>query len=281
MAVIGNTTCPASDLSMTPAHLAALDVVLGSTLARFQMCPPPLFAEIIRINHLRLRATQQQHAQHHHTSETGAPDELTHEAYAILSRINAFSSTQWATTKPRARDDWALVGRIYHAAVALYWAAALQSVSVLLPTAAMQAECTARTRLLRDLLVRGVGSPRTRQGMLWPLVVLGVLAAGYDGGGGGVDDGDDAYGAAHGDGCGCSCGGGAGIPGGIRDFVAAQLPVLARHGGTYMPLVAKGVLERFWASGETRWDACFDRPYAFVMLIAVDTSRIMERERVR
>jgi hypothetical protein len=279
MAVIGNTTCPASDLSMTPAHLAALDVVLGSTLARFQMCPPPLFAEIIRINHLRLRATQQ-HAQHHYNSETGPPDSLTHEAYSILSRINAFSPAHWAATKPRARDDWTLVGRIYHAAVALYWAAALQSVSVLMPSAALRAECAARTRLLLDLLVRGVGSPRTRQGMLWPLVVLGVLAAGYDEGGGdrhGHEGRDDALD----EGCGCGCGGGASSSGGIRDFVAAQLPVLARHGGTYMPLVAKEVLERFWASGETRWDACFDRPYAFVMLIAVDTSRIMERERVQ
>jgi hypothetical protein len=137
------------------------------------MCPPPLFAEIIRINHLRLRATQQ-HAQHHYNSETGPPDSLTHEAYSILSRINAFSPAHWAATKPRARDDWTLVGRIYHAAVALYWAAALQSVSVLMPSAALRAECAARTRLLLDLLVRGVGSPRTRQGMLWPLVVIGM-----------------------------------------------------------------------------------------------------------
>lgn len=268
---------------MTPAHLAALDIVLGSTLARFQMCPPPLFGEIIQINHLRLRATK---PTHHHPDANIEPGSLAHEAHAILDRINAFSPAYWAAAKPRARDDWALVGRIYHAAVALYWAAALQSVSVLVPpTAALRAECAARTRLLRGLLARGVGCLRTRQGMLWPLVVLGVLAAVYDEGGAGGGDGDGHEGHVDvlGDGCGCGCGcggGGAGSPGGIRDFVAAQLPVLARHGGTYMPLVAKAVLEKFWASGETSWDACFDRPYAFVMMIAVDTSRIVERERL-
>lgn len=260
MAVLGNTTCPASDLSMTPAHLAALDVILKSTLAPFQMCPAPLFGEIIRINHLRLRATQPTT----HPNPKPKPDQLNHEAHQIHSRIRAFSPSHWAGTKPRAREDWTLAGRIYHAAVALYWASALQSAGVLAPTAALRAECAEHARLLQSLLARGVVSPRIWLCTLWPLVVLGVQAAV-------VGDGDG--GGGHDDGGGDGCGEGVGVMP-LRDFVAAQLPVLARQGGTYAPLVAKGVLERFWASGETRWDACFDRPYAFVMQIAVDVSRI-------
>jgi hypothetical protein len=98
------------------------------------------------------------------------------------------------------------------------------------------------------MLAQAVTSPRLKSFTLWPLVVLGVEAAGERGHGG---------------------------RGGMRDFVAAQLPVLSREVGTYVPLTAKGVLERFWASGGTGWDKCFGRGYAFVTQLAVDSSRIL------
>lgn len=79
--------------------------------------------------------------------------------------------------------------------------------------------------------------------MLWPLVMLGMEAV---------------HGGAA-----------------MRSFVAKELPELSRHIGTYVPLTAKAVLEKFWASGETRWDACFDRPYAFAAQIAVDLSGVV------
>lgn len=78
--------------------------------------------------------------------------------------------------------------------------------------------------------------------MLWPMVLLGVEAVN----------------------------GGAAM----RAFVAEKLAEMSRGVGTHVPLTAKGVLESFWASGETCWDACFDRPYAFTTQIAVDTSRV-------
>ncbi|KAK4243872.1 hypothetical protein C7999DRAFT_44389 [Corynascus novoguineensis] len=240
MAVIGNTTCPAADLSMTRSHLIALDVIqklYRSTLTPFQMCPAPLFAEIIRINHLRQRAVR------YASQGLGAPNELAQIAHETLNRVHAFSPAHWASTKPRSQSDWALMGAIYQAAVALYGASALRSLSVLPPTVATVAP-PLDAQLLQRLLARALACPRIRHFTLWPLVVLGVQAA-------------------H-EGCAET-----------RDFVTAQLPVLARHGGTYAPLTAKGVLEKFWTTGETRWDACFDRPYAFVMQIAVDTSPIM------
>ncbi|KAK4119657.1 C6 zinc finger domain-containing protein [Parathielavia appendiculata] len=246
VAVIGNTTCPASTILMAEAHLGALDAIMdlsGTTVTSFQMCAPALFAEIIRINHLRMRATM------HGEQETGT-QELAQEVHVILERIHHFSPEHWADIKPRSREDWALMGRIYQTAVTLYCVSSLQSLSVLPTTPHLSASCAAHARLLHQLLALAVVSPRIKRFTLWPLVVLGVVAAS----------------------CSHMHGGGATS---ARAFVAAQLPVLSRHVGTYVPLTAKSVLDKFWASGETSWDACFDRPYAFFTQLAVDTSRIL------
>lgn len=240
MAVIGNTTCPATDLSMTRSHLIALDVIqklYRTTLTPFQMCPAPLFAEIIRINHLRHRAVR------YASQGVGVPNELAQLAHETLSRVHAFSPAHWASTKPRSQSDWALMGAIYQVAVALYGASAMLSLSVL-PATVATVSPPFDAQLLQRLLARAIACPRIRHFTLWPLVVLGVQAAHKD----------------------CAE---------ARDFVTARLPVLARHGGTYAPLTAKGVLEKFWTTGETHWDACFDRPYAFVMQIAVDAGPIL------
>lgn len=61
---------------------------------------------------------------------------------------------------------------------------------------------------------------------------------------------------------------------GMRSFVVEQLFEISHYTGTYMPLSAKKVLEKFWGSGEMRWDACFDRPYAFATLMGVDVSQL-------
>ena len=98
-------------------------------------------------------------------------------------------------------------------------------------------------QLLHSCLNEALSSPRVKRFMIWPLVVLGVEV----------------------------------VHGGLetRTFVRKQLLEMSRHAGTYVPLTAKGVLERFWTSSETGWDSCFDKPYAFTTQIAVDTSRIL------
>ncbi|KAK4098861.1 C6 zinc finger domain-containing protein [Parathielavia hyrcaniae] len=260
VAVIGNTTCPASSILMAEAHLGALDAIMNlsnTTVTSFQMCAPALFAEIIRINHLRVRATV--HGSHMQ-EETDTHEALAQEAYAILERIHHFSPEHWADIKPRSRDDWTLMGRIYQTAVALYCVSSLQSLAVLPTTTTTTGTTTttpqsgARARLLHQLLEQAVASQRIQRFTLWPLVVLGVVTS-----------------PTHGDGAAASAA--------ARGFVAAQLPVLSRCVGTYVPLTAKSVLERFWASsggtGQGQWDACFDRPYAFFTQLAVDTSRIL------
>ncbi|KAE8389291.1 hypothetical protein BDV23DRAFT_173186 [Aspergillus alliaceus] len=60
----------------------------------------------------------------------------------------------------------------------------------------------------------------------------------------------------------------------LRVFVQEKLQSLKYSTGTYVPPMAKGLLEIFWPSGETRWKACFNRPYTFVMYMVVDVNKL-------
>ena len=174
--------------------------------------------------------------------EPAEAEDRSQEAFGVLHRIHEFIPEQRADSKPSSKGDWLLAAKAYHPAVAIYCISSLQSLSILPPTSSLKARCTAHGQLLLTFLNEALSSPKIKRFMLWPLVVLGVEAV----------NGDAS----------------------IRAFVSKQLPEMSRHIGTYVPLTAKGVLERFWASGETRWDACFDRPYAFATQIAVDLSRM-------
>ncbi|KAI7782934.1 C6 zinc finger domain-containing protein [Diaporthe eres] len=238
VAILGNTTSPALSLTMTGSHIEDLDIIVnhyGERLFSFQMCPPKLFAELIKINHLRMRAVENGHA--------GA-ESRTQEAGKVLGRIHSFSPKEWSESKPCSREGWMLVGKIYQASMSLYCILSLQSLSVLPLTSEMSAQCTEHGRLLQVQLDSAMSSPGTKYSMIWPLVLLGVQAA----------NGSAA----------------------MRAFVSEKLPELSYHIGSNVPTIAKAVLERFWASGETRWDACFDRPYAFVTQIAVDMSQLVQ-----
>ncbi|KAL1874235.1 hypothetical protein Daus18300_003599 [Diaporthe australafricana] len=222
---------------MTGLHLEDLDMIVnkyGGRLFSFQMCPPPLFIEIIKINHLRTRALEDGR------SEAGF---RLQEACNILDHIHAFSPEGWSESKPCSKEGWMLVGNIYQAAVSLYCILSLQSLSVLPCSSELQTQCTEHGRVLQVLLSEALSSPKTRISLIWPLVLLGVQAAN-----------DDAA---------------------MRAFVSERLPEMSYHIGSNVPMVAKAVLERFWASGATRWDACFDRPYAFATQIAVDMTELL------
>ncbi|RHZ67331.1 uncharacterized protein CDV56_107698 [Aspergillus thermomutatus] len=234
--VIGDTSSPASDLATATLPREEIEFILekfGGEIFAFQMCPKPLFAEVIKINDLRVRASKK---------ESAGLEDLAEGAYGILSRIHIFSSEQWSESKPSSKEEWMTVGNVYRAAVALYCVLSLQSLSVLPLTSLLRASCTTHGQLLQVLLSGALLSPKIKRFLLWPLVVLGVEAVN----GGPV----------------------------MRAFVREQLPEMSRHIGSYVPLTAKGVLEKFWASGETSWDACFDRPYTLATQIAVDLSQL-------
>ncbi|UPL03775.1 hypothetical protein LCI18_014709 [Fusarium solani-melongenae] len=236
VAVIGNTTCPVSNLIMTKLYFDSLELLLekyGTVVSPIHMCPLPLFAEIIKINHLRMRAI---------SCYSALLGDLSTEGLEILERIHLFSPEQWASSKPFHQEDWVLIGKAYKAAAALYCILSLQSLGILPDTPDLRACCAAHGQILWLLLDVGLSCPRTRRSLIWPLVLLGVEA----------------------------------VHGGpkMRAFVSEKLPELSYDAGTYVPLMAKSVLKSFWDSGEMLWDSCFDRPYVFTSQIAVDTSRL-------
>ncbi|KAL6892152.1 fungal-specific transcription factor domain-containing protein [Trichoderma evansii] len=237
IAVIGDTTCPASDLFLANLHIEALSFLLEKysiMASQIHLCPIQLFPEIFRINHLRKQGARPD------IFDTKALQEV---GYEILERINSFSPQKLAESKHSCQEDWILVGRAYQAAVALYCILSLQSLSVLPQSSALRIQCAEHGAVLQILLKEALASKRLKRFMVWPLVVLGVEAV-------------------H--------GGGA-----MRTFVASQLSELSYDAGTYVPLTAERALEQFWSSGDTRWDVCFGRPYIFTLQIAVDTSRLM------
>ena len=168
---------------------------------------------------------------------------LTEEAYEILGRIDAANLDEWAESKPSSREDWLLLGNAYRAAAALYCVSSLQSQTVLPPdSATLKARGAVDARFLETILAEALQSPKISRYVLWPLVVLGTEAVRSS-------------------------------PA-TRAFVRDQLARLSRFVGTHVPLAARAVLEKFWISGGSRWDDCFDRPHAFVIQVAIDMSRM-------
>src|SRR4051812_37392870 len=106
---MGNTSCPAVQVSMAKWHLQHLDFILehhSQVATPFQLCPPTLFGEIIIINGLRAQAC------------LGSED-LRQGAYEVLWRVHEFSPGVWAESKAMGLEAWGLAGQVYQHAVAL------------------------------------------------------------------------------------------------------------------------------------------------------------------
>ncbi|KAJ5151639.1 C6 zinc finger domain-containing protein [Penicillium capsulatum] len=233
--VIGDSTAPASDMVMTSAHFKELELLLeeyGKVIFAFQMCPTPLFAEIVKINHIRVLSLKQQPTE----------VDLLKEGYKALHRVQAFSSEEWAENKPASKKDWLLLADVYQVSTELFCLLSLQSLAILPRSPLMRENCNTHAELLQVLLEQALVALPIKRFLLWPMVVLGVEAA---------------QGGAL-----------------MRAFVREQLPELSRYIGTYVPLMAQDVLERFWDSGKARWDDCFDKPYAFATQIGLDMSAL-------
>lgn len=147
-------------------------------------------------------------------------------AMALLQHIEEFSSQEWAAYKPSAPDQWLLIGNIYQSAVALYCISLLRSTSKLKQTKA------AHQRRLFSLLHEAFSSQHLKKCIMWPLAVAGMQA---------IDAGSET-----------------------RLSIVRHLNEISWELGTPAPLVAKAVFERFWESGKTAWDSCFDTSYCFL-----------------
>ncbi|KAL4913045.1 fungal-specific transcription factor domain-containing protein [Aspergillus aurantiobrunneus] len=228
--VIGDTSSPATNLAMSTTLLAELDTILydhSNDIYSFYPFPPPLFAVVVKINHLRARAAARLRQLHITDIDT-----LTKEAIDILTTIQFFSVQSWKQSH-KLTHEWSLLARIVQSAVTIYCISSLQSVAVLPASAAINvARKTCREDLYSNL-VTALQTPSVGGSLLWPLVVLGVDA---------VHDTST-----------------------MRAFVRASLGPLAQGQGSFVPLMARDMLERYWASGLMSWDGCFDRPYALAM----------------
>lgn len=160
-------------------------------------------------------------------------DTTRHAGDEVLSRIIDFSPAQWALERPKYRKQWELVATMYQCSCVLYCIFSLQDHFILPCSPEMQSTRQAYGDILFSLMEEALGSFYVGKFMAWPLIVAGVEAAHR--------------------------------PKGVQRKVAAALEVFSVNTGISTPLVARTMLERFWASGKTGWDDCFDRPFALVV----------------
>jgi hypothetical protein len=234
--ILGDATSPASNLAITALHSQQLEDILELWGEKsFSFGAYP--ASLLR-EVLKVNRLRDRASKLGHKCAA----ELTHEAYEVLSYIQNFLPEEFGESTPGSKKDWTLLGHIYRAATIIYCIASLQSVSVLALTPFLRSWRVTTGQTLQENLREAMNHLKFRIFLVWPMVVLGVEAVN----------------------------GGAGM----RGFVQDQLPELSHYMGTNVPLKAKEVLQKFWVSGQTRWDACFDQPYSFATQLAVDTSKL-------
>ncbi|PLB51393.1 hypothetical protein P170DRAFT_455556 [Aspergillus steynii IBT 23096] len=172
----------------------------------------------------------------------GASGDLIQSAFEILARIHSFCVAQWAQSIS-TNSDWELLGAIHQDAIAIYCIFSLQSLGVLPWNTQLGDLRTSHAHSLQQGLTAAVSSPCLKRFVGWDLVVLGVAAV------------KDTR---------------------LQAFLRHQLPCLSYSMGTHVPLLAKGLLEKFWALKSTHktWDQCFDQPYTFAMHMSVDVSGV-------
>lgn len=155
---------------MTKVHVDTIDLMMeqyNGEVAPLVLCPMPLFAAMIRINHVRMQAATQ-----------NAPwdENLSLQADDILRRITSFSPEEWSRSKASSQDSWELIGGAYQAAMILYCIWSLQSVSLIPRNTEQRSRCLHTRMALHSLLEKGLSLSPTNRVLLWPLVVLGVEA---------------------------------------------------------------------------------------------------------
>ncbi|RYP38858.1 hypothetical protein DL767_002420 [Monosporascus sp. MG133] len=225
----GNTTSPYCDQLITFTNSGMVDdlsEIYGDGVLPVYLgtlCPRQLLLNVLSINELRQQAAN--------PAAKAGPGQST--AGDLLEQIHDFSPGDWIKGKATAtsKREWLLIGSTYQSAVALYCIMSLQSLSILPSALYVTAMDAAHYERLMQLLKQALAFPHLRHCLMWPLIVAGARAV---------------YGSAD-----------------DRKFVDEQLKELSRVGGTALPLTARAALKRFWASGKTGWDDCFDKPYIF------------------
>ncbi|KAA8641475.1 Zn(II)2Cys6 transcription factor [Aspergillus tanneri] len=222
--VMGNTTSSASDQIPATSNLDLIDLMAE---AYGEGLFPVLFCPpTLLLDIIRINHLRMQ-------GSTNPTDEILQtSAYTLLEQIQSFSPEQWTVTSAAPRDEWHILGRIYQSAILVYCISSLQSVCLLPSSTDLNNMKAAHGSRLLLQLRKAMMSPAIKKCMTWPLVVAGVQAVS--------------------------------LSATARTFVTQQLTEMSLDVGSPIPLTARDVLKKFWDSGNTAWDVCFDQPYAFV-----------------
>ncbi|KAF2264139.1 hypothetical protein CC78DRAFT_560443 [Lojkania enalia] len=225
--IFANTTSPPSEqITVTdPSRLTIIVMDWYDTIFPHTMVPQALFLDIININLLRFRYSQ--------TRSTADCTELQIEAEDILMHIGSFSPEAWVDSMGGSfREEWLQLSSLFQSATTLYCILSLQSLSILPDTPHLRAIRNAHGDLLGLLIEKCLKDWRTRKYLMWPMVVFGVEAV--------------ARSSV------------------VQNRLDEQLMQVKLDMGTLSPMRASDLLKRFWASGKTGWDDCFDDAYAFI-----------------
>lgn len=234
LSVVGDTTSPATEITATDADFDTLHFVVD----RFGDGPFAfqLFPRALFSEILRINRLRKRSV----SAEPARLETGAEEANEILERIEIFCPNEWSETRSSSsQDDWRLLGHLFQAAVTLYCISSMQSLSILDSTQTLEERRHEMTQKLHQLLEQALSSEKAKRFLLWPLFVLGFEA------------GEAA-----------------------QPFVNEHLVDLGACLGSLSPQTAQETLQAFWRSGESRWDACFDRPYVFTSQFAVELSRM-------
>ncbi|KXH68378.1 C6 zinc finger domain-containing protein [Colletotrichum salicis] len=222
---LANTTSPAQDQVSPVANYKIRNLVRDVFSIGYYPqfpCPVDLFIDIIHINRLRFQATCSQ--------PEGSLTSIRIEAERLLDKILDYSPEFWASSTEPLVDGHLLMAKTYRSAVVLFGVSSLQSVKVIpLSKDWMTVKDMHSDRLFAFLKV-SLASPALKICTTWPMIVAGFQAK-------------------------------IGNPS-MRNFVLGRMKEDSQRMGIYLPVAAKQVLERFYASAGNTWDDCFDSPHA-------------------
>ncbi|KAF5491120.1 4-hydroxy-2-oxo-heptane-1,7-dioate aldolase [Colletotrichum fructicola] len=222
---LANTTSPADDQVSPLDNYRIRDVIRDVFSIGYYPqlpCPIDLLIHIVHINRLRFLATLE------NTGSSIGP--IQNEAEDVLDSILDFSPETWSNEMESSAEGFLLMGQIYQSAALLFGISSLQSAGAI-PSSK---EWVSLKKTHRDRLFALLDETTTSRALkictTWPMIVAGFEAKG-------------------------------GSPW-MRSFILDRLGEDSRQLGIYLPVAAKEVLEKFYASAAKHWDECFDSPRA-------------------
>ncbi|KAK2001057.1 hypothetical protein LX36DRAFT_602092 [Colletotrichum falcatum] len=151
-------------------------------------------------------------------------------AYEIINRIEGLD-LEACIGFYESKEQNDIVLPMFQSATSIFCISSMQSLEILPSTYRLTVMRTAHGNRLYHLLEKVASYEVLKKSVQWPLIVAGVEA---------------------------------GVRVDKRRLVGEMLVDQGKDMGSPLSLHAKGILRSFWDKDDTKWDACFDQPYALV-----------------